>query len=410
MAENKEGSSTSFTDFSIEETSLLGDQSIITDLLGSETVSASPEKVEEIKKEEPKKEEKPKKEEQKTTSTKEEEVKEETNPILDLLQEDEEKEDPSKETKKEETVDDSSKTKEEEPTNNKFGALAKDLLKLGVFSLDEDEEDVKIESPEDFLERFKYEGEKTAMQKINSFLNQFGEDYQHAFEAIYVKGVHPKDYFETYNKIENFSELDLSKEDNQIQVIKQTLLDQGLEQEDVLTEVERLKNYGDLEQVAQKYHKVLIKKEAAKIAQLEQDSEKRLKDQAAFKQQYVNNVNTVLQNKLKTKEFDGIPVNTKLAQELQEFLLVDKYKTPSGETLTEFDKKILDLKRPENHELKVKVALLLKTLEKDPTLSTIQKAGMSKKSDALFEELARQTKKSSVKSSKEKEEPTSWFS
>jgi hypothetical protein len=252
MAENKEGSSTSFTDFSIEETSLLGDQSIITDLLGSETVSASPEKVEEIKKEEPKKEEKPKKEEQKTTSTKEEEVKEETNPILDLLQEDEEKEDPSKETKKEETVDDSSKTKEEEPTNNKFGALAKDLLKLGVFSLDEDEEDVKIESPEDFLERFKYEGEKTAMQKINSFLNQFGEDYQHAFEAIYVKGVHPKDYFETYNKIENFSELDLSKEDNQIQVIKQTLLDQGLEQEDVLTEVERLKNYGDLEQVAQK--------------------------------------------------------------------------------------------------------------------------------------------------------------
>ena len=48
------------------------------------------------------------------------------------------------------------------------------------------------------------------------------------------------------------------------------------------------------------------------------------------------------------------------------------------------------MKRPENHATKVKIALLLKVLEKDPTLSTIQKAGVTKKTDTLFSEVARQ--------------------
>ena len=78
--------------------------------------------------------------------------------------------------------------------------------------------------------------------------------------------------------------------------------------------------------------------------------------------------------------------------------------------LTEFDRTILELKRPENHEMKVKVALLLKILEKDPTLSTIQKAGVTKKTDTLFGEVTRQSSKSAVKSTKSSSKPTSWWS
>jgi len=155
---------------------------------------------------------------------------------------------------------------------------------------------------------------------------------------------------------------------------------------------------------------VLVKKEAAKLAQMEQKKETQLQQQAAVKQQYYSNVQTVSQEKLKTKEFDGIPINPKLAGELQDFLLVDKYKTPSGETLTDFDRTILELKRPENHEMKVKIGLLLKILEKDPTLSTIQKSGITKKSNELFGEVARQASKSGVKSSSNKSsKPNSWF-
>ena len=65
--------------------------------------------------------------------------------------------------------------------------------------------------------------------------------------------------------------MDLAQEANQVRVITQALTDQGLDPEDVTTEVERLKNYGDLESVAGKHHKVLIKKEAVKLQQLEQE-------------------------------------------------------------------------------------------------------------------------------------------
>jgi hypothetical protein len=205
--------------------------------------------------------------------------------------------------------------------------------------------------------------------------------------------------------------MDLSSEDNQTKVIRQALADQGFDPEDVDTEVERLKNYGDLETVAAKHHKVLVKKEAAKLHQLEQKSEVELQQKAQIRNQYIKNVQDILNDKVKAKEFDGIPINPNLARELQDFLLVDKWKTPSGETLTDFDRAILDMKRPENHAMKVKVGLLMKMLEKDPTLSTIQKTGVTKKSNELFGEVARQVTKgrSSGATSGSKANPNSWF-
>ena len=305
----------------------------------------------------------------------------------------------------------------EEETNNEdgeeqvsqFTALSRDLFKLGVFSKDEDEDDISISTPEEFLERFQSEKKKGAVEMVQNFISQFGEDYQQAFEAVFVKGVSPKEYFDTYNNVVGFSEMDLSQENNQVRVIRQALAEQGFETEDIDTEVERLKNYGDLESVATKHHKVLVKKEAQKLSQMEQKAEQELQQKQAVKNQYIQNVQGVLQDKLKSKEFDGIPINPKLANELQDFLLVDKYKTASGETLTDFDKTILELKRPENHATKVKVALLLKILEKDPTLSTIQRTGVSKKSNELFGEVARQVTKTKTASSGQPAKQNSWF-
>ena len=144
---------------------------------------------------------------------------------------------------------------------------------------------------------------------------------------------------------------------------------------------------------------------------MEAKAEQELQQKQAVKNQYINNVQAILQDKVKSKEFDGIPINPKLATELQDFLLVDKWKTPTGETLTDFDRAILDMKRPENHEMKVKVGLLLKMLEKDPTLSTIQRTGVTKKSNQLFGEVARQVTKAKTASAtgSSKANPSSWF-
>jgi hypothetical protein len=403
----------SFGNFGIENTMEMGmgNQELLSDLLSPETSTASPDEIEDIKEPAPAKQKAAAAPVKKEEESPEEKV-DPSKSIQDFLHtEEEDEEEEEKPVSKKKTVEaskeETSEEKEEEAPTTQFSALAKDLTKLGVFTTGEDDEEAEIKTPEEFLERFQTEKKKGAIEIVNNFIGQFGEDYQNAFEAIYVKGVNPKDYFSVYNKIENFSEMDLSQENNQVAVLKQALADQGFEAEDIDTEIERLKNYGDLESVATKHHKVLVKKEAAKLSQLEQEKEQQLKAQSAYRQQYINNVQTVLQDKLKTKEYDGIPINPKLAGELQDFLLVDKYQTASGEKLTDFDKAILELKRPENHALKVKYALLLKILEKDPTLSTIQKTGITKKSNELFSEVARQTEKTSRKSGVSK--PTSWF-
>lgn len=416
MADNQEFPS--IGNFSIENTMEMGmgNAELLQDLMSPETAAAAPDDVTEITNEPapapaPEKKAKAPAKAAEESSEDKKPAEEEKVSIQDFLygddEEEEEEDDAPAKPAKAAATDDSEESEEEEQTSQ-FTALSRDLFKLGVFSKDEDEEDEPINTPEEFLERFNKEKKKGAVELVENFIGQFGEDYQNAFQAIFVNGVDPKDYFSTYNTIQNFSEMDLSQEGNQVAVIKQALADQGFDPEDIETEVERLKNYGDLETVATKHHKVLVKKEATKLAQLEQQKAQELQKQQAVKTQYINNVQSVLQDKLKAKEFDGIPLNPKLANELQDFLLVDKYQTSSGEKLTEFDRQILELKRPENHALKVKVGLLLKILETDPTLSTIQKRGISKKSDELFSEVARQTSKSSVKTSKTSK-PTSWF-
>jgi len=307
-------------------------------------------------------------------------------------------------------LDDSDDDDDDSEDNNKFTALSNDLFKLGVFNKEEDEE-VSISTPEEFLERFNAEKKKGASDLVQDFIGQFGEDYQNAFDAIFVKGADPKEYFGAYNKVVNFSEMDLSSERNQISIMKQALSDQGFESEDISKEIERLQNYGDLDTVATRHHKVLVKKEAKKLEKLQAEAGQAQEQKAQIRNEYVSNVQSILSDKVKEKEFDGIPINSKLANELQDFLLVDKWKTPAGETLTDFDRAILDMKRPENHEMKVKVGLLMKMLEKDPTLATIQRKGASKQTNVLFGEVARQvTKDKSNRSTKKGSKASSkWF-
>ena len=151
-----------------------------------------------------------------------------SNFLGDNSEEEEEEDEPIvKPTKTPETSNTSQEEEEDAPQGTQFTALANDLFKLGVFSKEEGEEDVTISTPEEFLERFETEKKKGASEMVENFIAQFGEDYQNAFEAIFVKGVNPKDYFGTYNQVVTFAEMDLSSEDNQVRVMKQTLSDQG---------------------------------------------------------------------------------------------------------------------------------------------------------------------------------------
>ena len=279
--------------FGIQDTmeSGAGDSQLLNDLLAPETASGSPDDVEPIVNEvdAPKQEvnnDPPKGKDITPPSSPdgktEEDKRSGESMIADFLSDSEETEEETEEEptdakndtveKEEESTDeDSSETEEtEEVEGTQFSALANDLFNLGVFTKEEDEE-ISINTPEEFLERFTAEKKKGASEIVQNFIGQFGEDYQQAFESIFVKGADPKEYFNTYNQIVSFSEMDLSKENNQVAVMKQALADQGFEPEDISTEIERLQNYGDLDSVAARHHKVLVKKEAKKLQQLDQE-------------------------------------------------------------------------------------------------------------------------------------------
>ena len=406
------GNNDSPLSFGIEETMDMGvgNTELIKDLMADESISGNSDDLQPVDDEEKGKKD------VKTEKTDDAPTEEKTDGqdlISNFLEENPDDEDPDDEPIKEEKkVEKKTEGEPEEPKaeeTSQFTALANDLYKLGIFTKDEEGDEGQITSAEEFLEKFELEKKKGATEAIHNFIGQFGEDYQNAFDAIYVKGANPKEYFATYDAVVNYAQMDMAKEQNQEKVVRQALTDQGLESEDVESEVERLKNYGDLEQVAAKHHKVLVRKEALKLQQMEQEAEAALKQKSAVKAQYINNVQNVLQEKVKAKEFDGIPINPKLAAELQDFLLVDKWKTSSGETLTDFDRAILELKRPENHMNKVKLGLLLKIMEKDPTLSTIQRSGITKKTDQIFSETAKQVTKSKANVASGSTKPYSWF-
>lgn len=379
-------------DFTESEAS---EKQILDDIL-SDTVSAKPEDVQKLEKE--KSEDKTKVKEKPLDKTKEQLEKEAQDALDSALNEDEE------EGSKEEDQKPISKKKEEikpvEENDDTFSLLSKNLFDLGVFSKDEDEEDLKIDTPEKFLDRFVYETEKKSNEKIETFLGKFGEDYKNAFKSIFVDGVDPKEYFISYNEIVDLANLDLKNESNQEEVVKKELLERGYTSDQIKIKLERFKNNGELEEEATHSHSVLLKNQTAKLAEKEERSRAVQSQQIAIKQQFINNVSKTLEDKLKTKEFDGIPLNPKIAQELQDYLITDKWRTSQGEPLTDFDKFILDLKRPENHTLKVKFALLVKTLEKDPTLKTIQRTGVTKEANKLFSDLTIKKDKSSIREQK----------
>lgn len=268
---------------------------------------------------------------------------------------------------------------EEEST---YKTLSNDLLRLGVFSKDsEDQESLDIDTPEQFLERFNLEKKKGAVNILDNFLSQFGEDYRKMFDAVFVNGVKPQEYLGSFAKIEAFSELNMEDESNQERVVRKYYKDLKWDDQKIDNRISKLRDYGDLEDEAKTFHEVLLNKEKEKAQSLAQEKEQ---ERVREKQKEVDTKKSyqrILSEKLKSQEIDGIPLTEKDAQEALSYLTDKKYKLASGELLSEFDKDLLELNRPENHELKIKLGLLLR---KKLDLTSVKKTTISKKSDALF--------------------------
>lgn len=280
-----------------------------------------------------------------------------------------------------------------------YQTLSKDLLRLGVFtknSEDETEENIDIKTPEDFLKRFSLEKKKGAIDILENFLSQYGDDRRALFDAIFVNGVDVQEYLQSFAKTEAIGALDMNHESNQERVVRAYYKNLKWDEAKIENRIQKLKDYGDLEDEAKTYHEVLLNKEKEYAADLEKKKANELKEKQDKEIDTRKSLSRILSLKLKDQELDGIPLNEKEANETLGYLTDKKYKLATGELLSEFDKDLLELNRAENHEMKLKLALLLKN---KLDLTKVKKNTISKESKALFN----LSTKNAKQASKEKE-------
>jgi hypothetical protein len=380
--------------FGIQDTQILANRDLNSFLLNDpdDIKDLKDEKTNEDPKPQPKKEEF---QEPKKNPPKKEEEKPDGKEALDnFLFDDESK---SKDKTKTEIQD--PKEAPESADDEIYTTLSRDFLRLGLFnkiSEEETEETIDIKTPEQFLERFNLEKKRGAINILDNFLSQFGDDRRKMFDAIFVNGVEPKDYLQSFSKIETIGNLDLSSEDSQERIVRAYYKGLKWDETKIETRIQKLKDYGDLEDEAKTYQEVLLNKEKEVAAELEQKKIKEAQDtkdkEIATKKSYQR----ILNEKLKSNDFDGIPLTQREIEDTISYMSDKRYKLESGELLSEYEKDLLELSRPENHELKVKLGLLLR---KKLDLSSIKKTTISKKSDALFT----LSTKNAKQNSKEKE-------
>jgi hypothetical protein len=337
--------------------------------------------------------------------------------LFDILEEEGEKEEEETlDTKPKAATTSTSPKGQEEATveegegENMFTTIAQELVNHGIFSLEEDEESIEIESPEALLERFQLEARKQASIVIDKYLGRFGDNYKDMFENVFVKGINPVDYLNRYTKVEGIQGLDLADEGNQERIVRELYRSEGRSAEYIEKRVTQLKNYNDLLDEATEAQKILVTKEQKEIDDAAARKQQELVRKQEIRNEYVNNVGRIISDKLKTKDFDGIPIDKKFAESIYGYMTQERFQTPDGELLTTFDKDWLDLKRPENHETRVKVAMLLQLIKEDPQLTKLAKKAVSKESNELFKGLKKTAMKTGKKTETEEEPKVkSWF-
>lgn len=268
----------------------------------------------------------------------------------------------------------------EEPTGTvSFEALSEDLYNLGIFSsLDED---TKPSTAEDFQKKWEEEKHLAAQQTIHKFLSQFGKKHVDAFQAIYVEGVDPETYFQKTQNIEAVRELDIEDTDNQESIVRAYYKKIGWSDDKIRKKIEKLKDYDDLKEEAVTYQEFLAAEEEKALqqeaARVKYEYELKLQEEAFYRE----SIEKKLQEKVKMKEFDGIPLSDKVAHQVAESMLVKKWENSAGQQFSDFERFLMDLKKPENFDKAIKIALLA---QNNFDFSKIKTKAVSEVTNQLF--------------------------
>lgn len=297
-----------------------------------------------------------------------------------------------KETEEEKKENEEKPKEDEEQDGFDYAAFGKDLFRIGIFTEMEDEEEIK--TPDDLLARLNYEKQMGATTWLEGYLSKFGDDRKEMFEAIFVNGVDPKEYLPTFNKVQDFENMDITTEGSQKEIFREFYRRVGMDESTIEKKLQKSIDYGDLENDSKEFHPKLVSQDKKKLQDMAEASRVKEESQKRMDTEYKSNIQKKLVDAVQKRELSGIPITQQKANEVFDFLYTTKYKTNDGKLLTEFDKFILESKKPENLEQRI-ILSLLKLDNFD--FSKIEKNGVSKESKSLFSDLVHKQVKSKTR-------------
>lgn len=292
----------------------------------------------------------------------------------------------------EEVVEES---EEDEEIEIDYGQFANLLASEGIFT-DEELEGVEFKDSSDILNLIKNKGVTEAEQNIKDFFEQAGQDAYDAYQAVILEKVSPEEYFTKSAKVASFEDMDLEYEENQEKVLRQYFKNRGIEDEAINARIERLKNIDELHSESEFAKDELVKKEKSDIEIMV----KRAKEEAAAKEQeskmFADSISAKIEDALKQKQFNGLPVTKQAADKAKDYLTTIKYRDKkTGDLYTELQYFLLDIQKPQNIDRLISLALME---GQGWSTKTIEKKAISKSSSESFMS-AFKKKKASVRKS-----------
>lgn len=280
---------------------------------------------------------------------------------------------------------------------SEYGELSKGFFKAGIWSRDEDEDpEFYPESEQDFIERGEYESQKKANGYISQVATRHGDDGRDLFDAVFVSGVPVKEFVNKWQQSQDFKAMDLTDEINQERVIRTAYEQQGIPADKINEKIKKLRLSEDLEDEANTWHSTLVKKQEADLLKIEQESKFLIEQKKQADIQYSTSIRSILAEKAKAQDFDGIPVNTKTAEKAKDFLETKKWKLKDGTLITDFDRMVMELKNPANFDTLVKLGLLVDYEPGKPIklrLDSVEKRKESVKAQEKFFNIGKNGKK-----------------
>lgn len=286
---------------------------------------------------------------------------EEQDDILDLLEDFKLEEDEPEPIKVKEKVVKPTKVEDDkdEEEVNYFEVMAKNLNKIGILDLsndDEDDEDAEpIEWNEDtFVQKFEESTKKMANTLIEEAFSKHGDKHAEFLWKVAMEGVDPEAYFKAMKSQQLVENFDISTETNQERVMYEYLrmLDPERTHEELVEEIMDLKDLNKLDKKAEvakakltKYFEQRKEQEVQK-AQLEQQRKEMERDQ--FKSVIEQTINTAIEK----GDIDNIPFS-KEDSTLISYMTETPYKTHDGKPVTELYKDFVEAQQDPSKLLKL---------------------------------------------------------